>query len=86
MTLLGAHLSILIPAHLCHVTKHTSNFTEMAASRSVALRRCLTPHWRGVRGMVASRSFFGGSGNRPKESQSKVLSGDEGPFFSLDSM
>lgn len=35
--------------------------------------------------VTASRGLFGSSSDRPKVSQSKVLSGDDGPLFTLES-
>lgn len=40
--------------------------------------------WRGLGSLVATRGIFGSLKDRPKVSQSKVLSGGEGPLFILD--
>ena len=62
----------------------------MAASRIASCR----PTWRatkslvgargGYRAVVASRTLFGSS-DRPKVSQSKVLSGEDGPLYTMES-
>lgn len=68
----------------------------MAASGAASGTRLLLPRWRMAlkslavprgrwAGAMASRGLFGGSKDRPKVSQSKVLSGDDGPLYTLES-
>lgn len=46
------------------------------------------PHLKCARGVLgcftATRGLFGGSKERPRVSQSKVLSGDDGPLFYME--
>lgn len=60
----------------------------------MAAGRLLLPRWGALRslagprerwtGVLVSRGLFGVS-DRPKVSQSKVLSGDDGPLFTIES-
>lgn len=57
----------------------------MAACKGLASHlRSLAGSGRAPASLTASRGFFGAPKDRPRVSQSKVLSGDDGPLFHLE--
>ena len=54
------------------------------AGRTLAALRSTSLGGSSFRRLVGSRDFFGGK-DRPRASQSKVLSGEDGPLFTVES-